>query len=261
MSFKTNEYQQITLNDSFINLSPRTQKIIMNSWCKDFADIVFPAINEERFAVLYSNNNASRPNTPINFIIGSLMLKENNGLTDDELVESICCDVRYQYALHTTHLAEQPVSDRTFSRFRERLYNYEMETGTNLLEEEMLHLADIYARYMNLHSNVKRMDSLMIASRCKRMSRLEIIYQTTANAVCLIHRLGHDELINSGLRHYLDADDHNQMIYYCKTEDVSPRLEKVLREAQAVKDLMSDELWYSFQNTSFCLGSQRTGHG
>ena len=90
MSFKTNEYQQITLNDSFINLSPRTQKIIMNSWCKDFADIVFPAINEERFAVLYSNNNASRPNTPINFIIGSLMLKENNGLTDDELVESIC---------------------------------------------------------------------------------------------------------------------------------------------------------------------------
>lgn len=58
----------------------------MNSWCKDFADIVFPAINEERFAVLYSNNNASRPNTPINFIIGSLMLKENNGLTDDELV-------------------------------------------------------------------------------------------------------------------------------------------------------------------------------
>ena len=253
MSFKTNEYQQITLNDSFINLSPRTQKIIMNSWCKDFADIVFPAINEERFAVLYSNNNASRPNTPINFIIGSLMLKENNGLTDDELVESICCDVRYQYALHTTHLAEQPVSDRTFSRFREMLYNYEMETGTNLLEEEMLHLADIYARYMNLHSNVKRMDSLMIASRCKRMSRLEIIYQTTANAVCLIHRLGHDELINSGLRHYLDADDHNQMIYYCKTEDVSPRLEKVLREAQAVKDLMSDELWYSFSEHQLLL--------
>ena len=253
MSFKTNEYQQITLNDSFINLSPRTQKIIMNSWCKDFADIVFPAINEERFAVLYSSNNASRPNTPINFIIGSLMLKENNGLTDDELVESICCDVRYQYALHTTHLAEQPVSDRTFSRFRERLYNYEMETGANLLEEEMLHLADVYARYMNLHSNVKRMDSLMIASRCKRMSRLEIIYQTTANAVNLIHRLGHDELISSELRHYLDADDHNQMIYYCKTEDVSPRLEKVLQEAQAVKNLMSDEIWYSFSEYQLLL--------
>ena len=41
MSFKPNQNQQITLNDSFINQTPRTQKIIMNSWCKDFADIVF----------------------------------------------------------------------------------------------------------------------------------------------------------------------------------------------------------------------------
>ena len=60
MSFKTNEYQQITLNDSFINLSPRTQKIIMNSWCKDFADIVFPAINEERFACLLYTSPSPR---------------------------------------------------------------------------------------------------------------------------------------------------------------------------------------------------------
>lgn len=59
-----------------------------------------------------------------------------------------------------------------------------------------------------------------------------------ANAVNLIHRLGYDELLSSGLRHYLDADDHNQVIYYCKTEYALPRLEKVLQEAQAVKALM-----------------------
>lgn len=246
MSFKTNQNQQLTLHDSFINQTPRTQKLIMKSWCKDFADIVFPAINEERFSVLYSDNNASRPNTPVNFIIGSLMLKENNNLTDDELVESICCDVRYQFALHTTHLQEQPVSDRTFSRFRERLYNYEMETGHNLLEEEMMHLADVYAKYMNLNSNMKRMDSLMIASRCRRMSRLEIIYQTTANAVQLIHRLGNDELITAGLGHYLDEDDRNKVIYHCKSEDVSSRLERVLQEAQKVKEIMCDDPWHDF---------------
>lgn len=123
MSFKPNKNQQITLNDSFINQTPRTQKIIMNSWCKDFADIVFPAINEERFSVLYSDNKFSRSNTPVNFIVGALILKENNNLNDDELLESICCDLRYQYALHTTHLPEQPVSDRTFSRFRENIDN------------------------------------------------------------------------------------------------------------------------------------------
>ena len=247
MSFKTNQNQQITLNDSFINQTPRTQKIIMNSWCRDFADIVFPAINEERFSVLYSDNKFSRPNIPVNFIVGALMLKENNNLNDDELLESICCDIRYQYALHTTHLPEQPVSDRTFSRFRERLYNYELETGQNLLKEEMMHLSEVYSDYMNLNSNVKRMDSLMIASRCKRMSRLEIIYSTTANAVRLIHRLGNEELISKELLHYLDPDDYNNVIYYCKGEDVSPRLEKALLEAAQVRDIMDDDTWHEFQ--------------
>lgn len=246
MSFKTNQTQQITLNDSFINQTPRTQKMIMNSWCKDFADIVFPAIKEDRFSVLYSDSKNSRPNTPINIIVGALILKESNGLNDDELLESICCDVRYQYALHTTHLAEQPVSDRTFSRFRARLYDYERESGENLLNDEMMHLSEVFGKYMNLNSNIKRMDSLMIASRCKRMSRLEIIYSTVANAVQLIHRLGGDEILTSDLIHYLNEDDYNHVIYYCKGEDVTPRLEKVLQEAVAVKQLMEDDSFRSF---------------
>ena len=199
MSFKKNDYQQMTLNDSFLNLSPRVKKIVENSWCSDFADIVFPAINEEAFSALYSSDPASRPNTPVNFTVGALVLKENGNLSDDEMMEAICCDVRYQYALHSTHLKEQPISDRTFSRFRERLYNYKLETGRDLLEEEMKRLNQVYTKYMNLHSNVKRMDSMMVASRCKHMSRLEIIYATTANAVRLMDSLGCRELITKEL--------------------------------------------------------------
>ncbi len=90
------------------------------SWAKDFAEIVFPAINEGRFSVLYSENG-SRPNTPVNVIVGSLMLKEYFGLTEEELLMSIYCNVQYQYALHLTQEEKPPVSDRTWSRFRERL--------------------------------------------------------------------------------------------------------------------------------------------
>ena len=246
MSFHLNDQQQMTMYDSYLNQTPRTQKMIRNSWCKDFADIVFPAINEQRFSVLYSNNSASRPNTPVNVIIGALMLKENSGLSDDELLESVCCDVRYQYALHTTHMEEQPFSDRTFSRFRERLYNYEVETGIDLLKEEMKHLAKVYADYMKLNTNVKRMDSLMIASRCKCMSRLEIIYTATANAIKLIHRLGHDELIPKELQHYMDQSDYNEVIYYCKGEDVDTRLTKAIQEAEQVRKIMADDCWHDF---------------
>lgn len=86
MAFKTNESQQINLNDSFMVVNDRTKKFVLNSWAKGFSEIVSPAINEERFAILYSDCKASRPNTPVNAVIGSLILKEMFTLTDDELL-------------------------------------------------------------------------------------------------------------------------------------------------------------------------------
>lgn len=247
MSFKANQYQQLSLEDSYICASERVRKTIENSWAKDFADIVYPAINEERFSVLYSDNAFSRPNTPVNVIVGALMLKELNGLNEDELLASILCDVRYQYALHTTSYKEQPVSDRTFSRFRERLYNYELEHGEDLLGDEMKHLAATYSDFMKLRKGVKRMDSLMVATRSKSLSRLQILYRTVANALKLIHRVGCDDLIPQELMHYLDPEDENQVIYYCKGEDAQPRLEQTMKDAERVSKLMAEDSWHEFQ--------------
>lgn len=72
--------------------------------------------------------------------------------------------------LHTTSFAEQSFSDRTFSRFRERLYLQTIETGTDLFQEEMESMAEIFVNYMNTNPSVKRMDSLMPSSSCKKMS-------------------------------------------------------------------------------------------
>lgn len=248
MSFKANscDYEQISLNDSFNNLSPRARKIVENSWAKPFADIVFPAINEQRFACLYSDNKFSRPNTPVNIVVGALLLREQMQLSDEELVEAIWCDIRFQYALHTTGMVNQPFSDRTLSRFRERLYQHEVETGVKLLDDEMKHLTDVYAKYMNLSSNVKRMDSLMISSNIKRMSRLEIIYTTVANAVKLMHRLGLDAELPVGMLHYLDEDDQNKVIYHCKDTDVTSRLDQVIQDAVTIRSFMSDDSWLEF---------------
>ena len=253
MSFRTNKTQQISLMDSFERLSPRVQKLIRSSWANDFAEIVFPAINEERFSVLYSSKDASRPNTPVNFTVGALMLKEFNHLTDEELMDSILCDVRYQYALHTTSYEEQPVSDRTFSRFRERLYEYERTTGIDLIREEMESLAEVYADKMNLRRNVKRMDSLMVASRCKSMSRLEIIYACTADMVKLLHRLGMDEYISSELRHYLDEEDRNKVIYHAKGDECQSRLDQVIRDAASLRESLTGDSWLDFSEYQLLL--------
>lgn len=230
MAFTTNDYQQYSITDSFNYLSERTQKFIENSWAKGFSEIIFPAINEERFSVLYSSNQATRPNGPVNVIIGSLILKEMLSLTDDELLASIMCDVRFQYALHTTSYDEQPVSDRTFSRFRQRLYDYAISTGIDLVKEEMESMADAFVDFAKLNRNMMRMDSAMISSNCRKMSRLEIIYTCVANMVKAMHRIGEEELL-TGLLHYLDEEDRNNTIYRLKEEETSQRLNQVISDA------------------------------
>lgn len=123
MSFIKNNCNQITFDDSTLSLTEKERKFLNKSWAKSFADNIFPAIKEEDFAILYSDK-ASRPNTPINVIISSLILKELLGLIDDEILESLMFDIKLQYALHTAGFKEQPLSDRTLSRFRERCLNY-----------------------------------------------------------------------------------------------------------------------------------------
>lgn len=75
MSFVKNDNQQLTVLDSTFNLTEREKRMLEKSWAKIFADKVFPAIDENIFSVLYSKK-ASRPNTPVNVIVGALILKE-----------------------------------------------------------------------------------------------------------------------------------------------------------------------------------------
>lgn len=245
MAFKTNSTQQINIKDNFLMSNDRTKKFVLNSWAKGFSEVIFPAINEERFAVLYSDCKASRPNTPVNAIIGSLILKEMFNLTDDELLASIICDVRFQYALHTTSYKEQPFSDRTFSRFRERLYLYELETGIDLLHEEIEVMADVFVKYINIDPSIKRMDSLMISSSCKKMSRLEIIYTCVANMVKAIKQTGEVHLIKS-MEQYLKEEHRNKIIYHQKNEELSSRLQQVIDDAMILISIL-DETYFDLQ--------------
>ena len=243
MAFCKNIDPQLSFFDSFEQLSERKKRIVLNSYAKYFSDHIYPKINAEIFRELYSDNDASRPSAPIKFVVGALLIKEINDLTDDETVETIHCDVRAQYALHSTSLEEQPISDRTLSRFRERLYNYELKTGRDLLKEVLLELSDELCEMMKINKQVKRMDSLMIATHAKSMTRLEIIYSTVEKCISLLKKSGRSDLIVDELKHYLEADDINDVIYYTKNEDVPSKLQKVINEAILVKHIMNIDEW------------------
>lgn len=229
MSYRANPSQQLSIFDRSFRLTERERKCLEKSWAKVFSDEIFPAIDEERFRVLYSEN-ASRPNTPVNVIVGALIIKELFDLSDDEIVENLMLDIHYQYALRTTSFEEQPLSDKTLSRFRRRCYEYERTHGVDLFHDCVKDLSEKITEMMGINSHIKRMDSLMIESNIRNLSRIELLYSCVARAVKYHHknRTGTDL---SGLEHYIDPDDRNLVIYHSRNIDVDTRTAVIIKDA------------------------------
>src|SRR5659263_232304 len=240
MSFATNSIQQLRFDDSCNFLTERENGILKNSWATAFSKYIFPFINEKRFAVLYSSTAASRPNTPVNVVVGALLLKEMFGSTDDELLEQILFDVRYQVALNTISDTEQPVSDRTLSRFRERLYNYEVETGIDIMKQEVESHAGKFVKILKINPQMKRMDSVMVSSSCKKMARLEILYTCVSNMVKAINNTGEAGILTKNLMRYLNKGDENNTLYRTPGEQVGTVLERVAADAVELLELCGE---------------------
>lgn len=231
MAFVANNNQQLTLMDSTFNLTEREKRVLEKSWAKVFAERVFPAIDESLFSVLYSGK-ASRPNTPVNVIVGALILKEVLGDTDDELVEALMFDIRYQYALHTTSFEEQPLSDRTLSRFRARVLAYETEHDVDLIHECTVKMAKEISEFMNISPNIQRMDSLMVAANIKNLSLLELFYTCVANLAKIMNQ--REREIPEEQKHYIEKDDYNRCIYHKRNLDTTERTILVMHDAEVL---------------------------
>ncbi|MEG1848914.1 MAG: transposase [Lachnospiraceae bacterium] len=256
MSFKINACQQLTLDDSFITLTSRERKALENSWAQIFADEIFPAIDEERFSVLYSDK-ASRPNAPVNVIIGALIIKELFDYSDDEIVENLMLDLHLQYALHTTSFAEQPILDKTLSRFRNRCYNYETAYNVDLYHDCVKDLSAKIAKVMNLNGCIKRMDSMMIESNIRFLSRMELIYTCISKHVMYLEKNSADN-VTQNLKPYADPNHYNKIFYHQRNDDMEQITQKLLNDGDSLLDICGSEYESitEYQLFTRCLSEQ-----
>ena len=164
MSFKENAYQQISFTDSFSGLTAREQKALEKSWAKIFADEIFPAIDEKRFSVLYSDK-ASRPNTPVNVIVGALIIR--------------------------------------------------------------------------------------------KLSRMELIYTCISKLAMYIDKTK-DSVLPNELKHYIDPDDFNRVIYHQRSTDADERVKQLLTDADKLLALCESDYNDSTEYELFarCLSEQ-----
>lgn len=169
--------------------------------------------------------------------MGALILKETLGVTDDEVVQGLMFDIRYQYALHTTSFDEQPLSDRTLSRFRARCLAYETETGGDLIHNCITGLAKEFSEFMGIRPNMQRMDSLMVAANIRNLSLLELFYTCVANlAKVMVQR---ELQLPDAQNHYVEKDDYNYFIYHNRKIDAAEQTIAVMHDAEKLLECIN----------------------
>jgi hypothetical protein len=236
--FCKNNTQQTTFLDPVAQMPKYLQNILKNCWAQAFRDYVFPLINEERFSVIYSSDHASRPNTPINIIIALLMIKEIFQQTDEELIGSLHFDIRYQYALYTTAYDKQPVSINTLTNFRNRVIEYEQSSGVDLIKLEVEALASAAAKYIRIDNRKVRVDSLMVSSSCKKLSRIELVYSVNYRLIKDLNEYD-KSLIPEECLTYLDRGNKNETIYRTQDLKATSKLLTLLRHSEMLHDTCS----------------------
>jgi hypothetical protein len=217
----------MAINDSLLSLTERERKYLMSSWAETFSKKIFPFIEENRFSVLYSDNPASRPNNPANVYFGLLILREIFNQSDEEALNSLMFDIRYQHALHTTSFQEQPISKNSLTNFRAAVYKYNQEHGIDLIQEEIEAQAKQFSKLLRIDGKTIRMDSLMISSSCRKLSRLEIIYSTVKRLIKVIDQ---NTTLPENFKPYLDESHYNDTIYRARDKDLNTKIKRVLKD-------------------------------
>ena len=143
------------------------------SWAGAFYREYFCRLKEEPFAVLYADI-PSRPNVPVNVLVGLETLKAGFGWSDEELYDHFVFDVQVRYALGYRDLKDGDFELRTLYNFRQRISRYNQEHGTNLLAQAFEDITDQQLSALKVQTGQQRMDSTQVASNILDASRLQL---------------------------------------------------------------------------------------
>ena len=255
--FRKSQDVQMTLNDRMFMANEQTKKAVDMSRAKLVGDIIYPNVGEAKFAGLYSETS-SRPNIEIRRYVSAFVLKRMYQLSDEVLLEFLRCGaLNFQYALHTTQEDKQPLSESSLRRFRIKVETYNKENSCDLIKEEFERISTGMAMEMGLlHDDpnssddasapiIVRMDSMEIEAHAKAMTRIEILYMT--NIIMIRYLLKHDflSIIPGELFHYLNDNDHNQVMYYRVSEDKKAKVQdtrvtEIVQEMVLLQEALSE---------------------
>jgi hypothetical protein len=221
---KNTRHLQPVLISNVNDLPEKHRKRLENSWAGVYYRETFSRLDERPFEVLYADC-PSRPNVPVNVLVGLEGLKADFGWSDEELYDEFTYDMQVRYALGYQQLGEGDFDLRSLYYFRERVSRHMQETGVNLIEKAFEQVTDGQIQAYQLKTGKQRMDSTQIASNIREMSRLQLLVEVLQR----VHRMLKEE----DQKRYGEAfapfmvGHAGQYVYHLKGQDTSEHLQKI----------------------------------
>ncbi len=221
---KNHRHLQIPLTSHVDELPEKLRKRLENSWAGVFYREFFCRMNEAPFEVLYVDF-PSRPNVPVNVLVGLEYLKAGHGWTDEEMYDAYCYDVQVRYALGYRQLGEGDFDLRTLYYFRERLSRYLQEKGVNLLDQAFEQVTDQQIVAFRLKTGKQRMDSTQVASNIRRMGRVQLLVEVLQRVQRMLKK-GDQERYAVSFAPYVQGHA-GQYVYHMKSEEMDSHLQRI----------------------------------
>ncbi|MBT4513277.1 MAG: hypothetical protein HOC20_13845 [Chloroflexi bacterium] len=223
--FRENHRHEQTSFFNTVDQLPRgVKKMMEKSWAPSFRELVFKKIDERRYEVLYSEVD-SRPNFPVNILVGLEIIKGMFDYTDEELLEQFHFNLLTAYAVGLENLGEVTLAERTIYYNRKRLLDYEAETGCNLLEEEFLEITDDALKRLGIDAETQRMDSSFVGSLIKQMSRLELLVKVLQNFYYDLRKEDQERWQSLASKYVETEAEH--ITYHVRSSEIGNHLKRV----------------------------------
>jgi hypothetical protein len=191
---KNKTHQQPALISAIRDLPEKQRMRLEQSWAGTFYREFFCRIDEDIFSVLYSEQ-PSRPNIPVNVLVGLEAIKAGFGWSDEELYEAFLYNLQVRYALGYDRLGDGEFEIRTLYYFRQRLSEYNVRQGVNLLEKAFENITDQQIMELKVRTGQQRMDSTQIASNILDASRLHLLVEGVQRLHRILQRKEQERLV------------------------------------------------------------------
>jgi hypothetical protein len=223
--FRPNEtHRQQDIFGLETQLSPDLRKRLQGSKEYAFYKEVFCRIPEALFAELYDEDPASRPNAPVNTLVGAMILQHLRDWTFEELLDRVAFDLKVRAALGLWSLAEEPFCRATLFNFQKRLREHMGRTGQDKFQAVFDRLSQEALERFGLKAATQRCDSTQIGSNIRQYTRIELLVEVVLR---MWRVLGESDQAEHEERfaEFVKAKTSGQFLYRLRRSEIDATLE------------------------------------